>query len=131
MMPFYVAVSHLLDYDFEWNWSPACTSQYNALVELNGFQHMSASERPLRPLEPHGTTDHRCSLRSQVRWEGLPCGTEGVRIRLQRRVRRLSGFWQRDQYLWRRAVTYQHSDLHKLSEASALHNNATRSTLCL
>lgn len=46
VMPYYGAVTHLLDDDFMWDWSPACTHQYEAVAELTGIFHVLSSERP-------------------------------------------------------------------------------------
>lgn len=52
-IPTYGAVSHLLDDDFVWDWSPACTAQYNAVVELTGVRHVHPHDRAVRPISQY------------------------------------------------------------------------------
>lgn len=48
-IPPYGALTHLLDDDFVWDWSPTSEAQYEAVANLTGVFHVRPEDRPLRP----------------------------------------------------------------------------------
>lgn len=40
-LPCYSAIAHLLNDDFMFEWTPMCTRQYDAIMELTGVVHVS------------------------------------------------------------------------------------------
>jgi hypothetical protein len=47
----YGAVTRLLDDDFVFDWTPVCTSQYNAVAALTGIVHVHPADRGMCPVQ--------------------------------------------------------------------------------
>lgn len=64
-LPSYGAITHLLDDDFVWDWSPTCTRQYDAVAQLTGVVHGRGECRGPRPPSPPLTPTQQYILLGQ------------------------------------------------------------------